>query len=107
MPDFMHGMAKGIKVNTHLITDNVKDVAVGVKTNLQGNLKDVKATEMKLSSNKMQLGSNNVGTSSNNKGVTVIFEKIAEKFIIREDADIDKIAQALVKKIHEASLTTA
>lgn len=45
------------------------------------------------------------GASQSNRTVTI--DKLAETIVVREDADIDKIATALAKKLQEAEFNTA
>ncbi|AFM41939.1 phage tail tape measure protein, TP901 family [Desulfosporosinus acidiphilus SJ4] len=89
MPDFMKGMSQGIKVNAHLVTDKVKDVALGIKSNMQqGTLS----------------GS---GTTGSPLGNAVINNYFTLNGVVRDDSDIDKIADALVLKINAAAINMA
>ena len=97
MPDFMKGMGHGIKVNTHLVTDPVKDLSVGIKTNMNKNLsgasnpKDLKNT-----------GAAKDGSTQN--GIAITIAKLADSIIVREEGDIDKIATALANKLSQTAL---
>jgi phage-related protein len=95
MPDFMKGMSNGIKVNTHLVTDPIKDIAVGIKTNtlngLSGGVPQIKA----------QPTTNN---NKDNNPKLIQIAKLADQIIVREDADIDKIATALANKLIQTEL---
>jgi hypothetical protein len=90
MPDFMQGMAKGIKVNTHLVTDPVKKVALGIKTNMQGGIN----------------GDSSSTPQAKTKGkghIIVNIPKLADTLTVRNDSDIDKIAYALTKKLQKVA----
>lgn len=97
MPDFMKGMGHGIKVNTHLVTDPVKDLSVGIKTSMNKNLaggtstKDVKSTGTAKDSNSQN-------------GFAITIAKLADSIIVREENDIDKIATALANKLSQTAL---
>ena len=92
MPDFMKGMGDGIKVSTHFVTDPIKDLSVGIKTN----------TIKGLSSGGQ---SSNTGTSkSSGGGNTFSIAKLADQIIVREESDIDKIATALANKLVQTQL---
>lgn len=97
MPDFLKGMGTGIKVNTHLVTDPVKDLSVGIKTNMNKNLSGgskvggVKTTGVA----KEDTGQN---------GFAITIAKLADSIIIREEGDIDKIATALANKLTQTAL---
>jgi len=99
MPDFMKGMGHGIKVNTHLVTDPVKDLSVGIKTNMNNNLSGG------------SLGSK--GTSGSAKddkvqsGFAITIAKLADSIVVREEGDIDKIATLLANKLQLAALNKA
>ncbi|MDR3595098.1 hypothetical protein [Clostridium sp.] len=95
MPDFMQGLGDGIKVNTHLVTDPIKDLSVGIKTNTLGGLQ---GTNIPVQSTASKGGSGNR-----------IFQiaKLADHIIVREDADIDKIATALANKLTQTELGMA
>jgi soluble cytochrome b562 len=90
MPDFMKGLGDGIKINTHLVTNPIKDLTVGIKTNAKNGLAG---------------GIKEVPVKSQSKGETVKqvnIAKLAEQIIIREEADIDKFATAFANKLIEA-----
>ena len=100
MPDFLKGMGTGIKVNTHFVTDPVKDLSVGIKTNVNKNL-----------SGGSKSGSPGVkGAASTGKddgaqnGFAITIAKLADSIIIREESDIDKIATALANKLMNTQL---
>jgi Prophage tail length tape measure protein. len=99
MPDFMKGMGTGIKVNTHLVTDPVKDLSVGIKTNMNKNL----------SGGSKAGGVNSTVTGaakedSGQNGFAITIAKLADSIIIREEGDIDKIATALANKLTQTAL---
>jgi phage-related protein len=90
MPDFMQGMAKGIKVNTHLVTEPIKKVALGIKTNMQGGIN----------------GDSSSTPQAKTKGkgnIIVNIPKLADTLTVRNDSDIDKIAYALTKKLQKVA----
>ncbi len=90
MPDFMKGMGAGVKVNTHFVTDPIKDLSLGIKTN---------ATK--------DLSSGGKGTTGGNtqKGSSIItIAKLADQIIVREESDIDKIATMLANKLVQTQL---
>lgn len=97
MPDFMKGMGNGIKVNTRLVTDPVKDLSVGIKTNMNKNLsggsntKDLKRTTTAKDNNTQN-------------GLAITIAKLADSIVIREEGDIDKIATALANKLTQTAL---
>lgn len=99
MPDFLKGMGNGIKVNTHLVTDPVKDLSVGIKTNMNKNLSGgSKAEGIKTTATgaaKEEAGQN---------GFAITIAKLADSIIIREEGDIDKIATALANKLTQTAL---
>lgn len=97
MPDFMKGMGHGIKVNTHLVTDPVKDLSVGIKTNMNKNLSDGSKT-----ANLKTAGTSKDDTSKNGFAITIA--KLADSIIVREEGDIDKIATALANKLTQTAL---
>lgn len=97
MPDFMKGMGHGIKVNTHFVTDPVKDVSVGIKTNMNKNLSDGSKT-----ANLKTAGASKDDTSQNGFAITIA--KLADSIIVREEGDIDKIATALANKLTQTAL---
>jgi len=93
MPDFMQGMGNGIKVSTHFVTDPIKDLSLGIKTNV-----------------KSGLSSGPQGTTGNtiSKGsLSITIAKLADQIIVREDSDIDKIATALANKLTQTQLGMA
>lgn len=96
MPDFLKGMGTGIKVNTHLVTDPVKDLSVGIKTNLNKNLSG--------GSTKTASGATTSGKKDTEKGFAITIAKLADSIIIREENDIDKIATALANKLANTAL---
>ncbi|WP_459481447.1 phage tail protein [Clostridium saccharoperbutylacetonicum] len=91
MPDFLQGLGNGIKVNTHLVMDPIKDLSLGIKTN----------TLTGLSSGVAQMKSQTV---SNNSSRQVTIAKLADSIVIREEADIDKFATALAIKLNQTAL---
>jgi hypothetical protein len=100
MPDFMKGMGHGIKVNTHLVTDPVKDLSVGIKTNMNNNL----------SSGSKAVNLKTAGSTKDDKvqsGFAITIAKLADSIIIREEGDIDKIATLLANKLQLAALNKA
>lgn len=88
MPDFMQGLGNGIKVSTHFVTDPIKDLSVGIKTNTLNGLSSGVA--------QMQTKS---GTSKSNNPRSISIAKLADSIIVREESDIDKIATALANKL--------
>lgn len=93
MPDFMQGMGQGIKVSTHFVTDPIKDLSLGIKTNTKGGLTS---------------GGIQGTTGSTSKGsLSITIAKLADQIIVREDSDIDKIATALANKLVQTQLGMA
>lgn len=97
MPDFMKGMGHGIKVNTHLVTDPVKDLSVGIKTNMNKNL-----SPGSKDGNLKTTGTSKEGAEQNGFAITIA--KLADSIIVREEGDIDKIATALANKLSQTAL---
>lgn len=100
MPDFLQGMGKGIKVNTHLVTEPIKELAVGVKTNMGKSLE----------SGKNSAGTGSTKTVINNKNKdrpSITIAKLADSIVVREEADIDKIATKLAHKLEHTDLGMA
>lgn len=89
MPDMLKGMGQGIKVNAKLITDPIKTVALGIKTNMQGGIAGTAATTS--------------GASTGKASIVITIPKLADQIIIREDSDIDKITTMLAKKLLKTS----
>ena len=97
MPDFLKGMGRGIKVNTHLVTDPVKNLSVGIKTNMTKNLSGgTNSKDLKNTSTSKE--------SSPQNGFAITIAKLADSIIIREESDIDKIATALANKLMNTQL---
>lgn len=94
MPDFMQGLGDGIKVNTHLVTEPIKDLSVGIKTN----------TVSRLSGGVNQIPVHSANTSGT-KSISIA--KLADQIIVREEADIDKIVKALVTNLRKESFKMA
>ncbi len=86
MPDMLSGMGKSLTVNTKLITDPIKTVALGIKTNMQGGIAGTTATA----------NSTSKDTSKTSKAPFIIQMYGAT---IRKDADIDDLATALANKL--------
>lgn len=97
-PDFMKGMAGGIKANVRFVTDATKNVATGIKENILPKASEVKSTT---------IINTNSSSSKNDKTYTIMIPKLADQLIVREDADIDKIADAFVKKLKGTSFNMA
>lgn len=97
MPDFMQGMGQGIKVSTHFVTDPIKDLSVGIKTNTVNSLSGGVGTQV--STSKTQ--------TTNKDGYSIQIAKLADSIVIREDADIDKIATAFVDKLRKENFKMA
>ena len=94
MPDFLQGMGQGIKVSTHFVTDPIKDLSLGIKTNTKSGLTIG--------------GQSSSGPSKNNGGGNVFtIAKLADQIIVREESDIDKIATALANKLVQTQLGMA
>lgn len=95
MPDFMKGLSNGIKVNTHLVTEPIKDLSVGIKTNTLGGLQNNAISTQ--------------GTSSKGASGSKIIQiaKLADSIIVREESDIDKIATAIANKLIQTELGMA
>lgn len=92
MPDFMKGMGNGIKINTHLVTDPIKDLSVGIKTNTLGGLQGTTTSTQTTS-------------AKGNTGSKIIqIAKLADHIIVREESDIDKIATAIANKLVQTEL---
>ena len=100
MPDFMKGMGHGIKVNTHLVTDPVKDLSVGIKTNVNKNLSGGSKSGSLGAKGAANTGKDD-GTQS---GFAITIAKLADSIIVREESDIDKIATALANKLTQTAL---
>jgi hypothetical protein len=100
MPDFMKGMGHGIKVNTHLVTEPVKDLSVGIKTNMNGSL----SGGSKSGSLGTKGSTNTTKDNSAQNGFAITIAKLADSIIIREEGDIDKIATALANKLSQTAL---
>ncbi|OOM71103.1 hypothetical protein CLPUN_50950 [Clostridium puniceum] len=98
MPDFLKGMGTGIKVNTHLVTDPVKNLSVGIKTNMNKNLSGGSKAE-----NVKAAGTTAKDDTAQN-GFAITIAKLADSIIIREEGDIDKIATALANKLTQTAL---
>jgi len=96
MPDFLKGMGTGIKVNTHFVTDPVKDLSVGIKTNMNKNLSG--------GSKDSNSGTTGPAKSSPQNGFAITIAKLADSIIVREESDIDKIATALANKLSQTAL---
>jgi phage-related protein len=99
MPDFLKGMGTGIKVNTHLVTDPVKDLSVGIKTNINKNLSGGSKPE-----GLKTIGAGATKEDSAQNGFAITIAKLADSIIIREEGDIDKIATALANKLNQTAL---
>lgn len=113
MPDFMKGMGTGIKVNTHLITEPIKNLTVGIKTNLS-DTKDFKVgvnPELTKSKNNKNSDTNVVGTANKkekkSKICSIKIAKLADSIVVREEADIDKIATRLANKLEHTDMGMA
>jgi phage tail sheath gpL-like len=91
MPDFMKGMGNGIKVSTHFVTDPIKDLSMGIKTNTKGGL----------ASGGIQ---GTTGSATSKGPLSITIAKLADQIIVREDSDIDKIATALANKLVQTQL---
>ncbi|EHJ00874.1 hypothetical protein CDLVIII_4361 [Clostridium sp. DL-VIII] len=100
MPDFMKGMGNGIKVNTRLVTDPVKDLSVGIKTNMNGTL----SGGGKSGSLGLKGSTNTTKNDSTQNGLAITIAKLADSIVIREEGDIDKIATALANKLTQTAL---
>jgi phage-related protein len=100
MPDFLKGMGRGIKVNTHLVTEPIKDLAVGIKTGVNKNL----SSGNKTSSQGFKGASGLTKDDSSQNGFAITIAKLADSIIIREESDIDKIATALANKLSQTAL---
>ncbi|OOM80941.1 hypothetical protein CLOBL_05400 [Clostridium sp. BL-8] len=100
MPDFMKGMGNGIKVNTRLVTDPIKDLSVGIKTNMNGTL----SGGGKSSSLGLKGSTNTTKNDSTQNGLAITIAKLADSIVIREEGDIDKIATALANKLTQTAL---
>ncbi|MBN7573674.1 MULTISPECIES: phage tail protein [Clostridium] len=100
MPDFLKGMGRGIKVNTHLVTEPIKDLAVGIKTGVNKNL----SSGSKTSSQGFKGASGLTKDDSSQNGFAITIAKLADSIIIREESDIDKIATALANKLSQTAL---
>jgi phage-related protein len=88
MPDFMQGLGNGIKVSTHFVTDPIKDLSLGIKTNtlngLSGGVAQIKTQS---------------SASKSNSPRSIQIAKLADSIVVREESDIDKIATALANKL--------
>lgn len=100
MPDFLKGMGRGIKVNTHLVTEPIKDLAVGIKTGVNKNL----SSGNKTGSQGFKGASGSTKDDSTQNGFAITIAKLADSIIIREESDIDKIATALANKLSQTAL---
>ncbi|WP_242976475.1 phage tail length tape measure family protein [Clostridium diolis] len=100
MPDFLKGMGRGIKVNTHLVTEPIKDLAVGIKTGVNKNL----SLGNKTGSQGFKGASGSTKDDSTQNGFAITIAKLADSIIIREESDIDKIATALANKLSQTAL---
>ncbi|OCB00593.1 phage tail length tape measure family protein [Clostridium beijerinckii] len=100
MPDFLKGMGRGIKVNTHLVTEPIKDLAVGIKTGVNKNL----SSGNKTGSQGFKGASGSTKDDSAQNGFAITIAKLADSIIIREESDIDKIATALANKLSQTAL---
>ncbi|MBW9158870.1 phage tail protein [Clostridium tagluense] len=84
-------MSKPIKINTQQVITPIKDVSLGIKTNL----KDTSSNGGKAS------------TATEKGKLSIIIAKLADQIIIREEADIDKLANALLLKLNAATINMA
>ncbi|MBC2579691.1 hypothetical protein [Clostridium sp. DJ247] len=99
-PDMMKLFGTGIKTNINHVIDPVKDVAVGVKTNLKNGIDAEPLSLGKVSS---------VNTTKNESKASILINiaKLAEQLVVREDSDIDKIADALANRLEKVSFSRA
>lgn len=98
MPDFMKGMAGGIKANMRFVTDATKNVATGIKENVMPS---------KQQSSSIITNTTTTNNSKKDTGINIIIPKLADQIVIREESDIDKIATAFVKKLKGTSFNMA
>lgn len=97
MPDFMKGMAGGIKSNMRFVVDATKNVATGIREN-------VMPKSDKITNNTVITNNNK---TAEDKGITIMIPKLADQVVIREESDIDKVATAFVKKLKGTSFNMA
>lgn len=97
MPDFMKGMAGGIKTNMRFVVDATKNVATGIRENVMPKSDKIPNNTIITNNNK----------TAEDKGITIMIPKLADQIVIREESDIDKVATDFVKKLKGTSFNMA
>lgn len=107
MPDFMGGLSTGITANIPLIQSAINKVTSTMNMNkpIMINTKQVidpiKNMSLGIRSTSNDGSSNALKANTITKGsIAITIAKLADQIIIREDADIDKIANAFLLKLN-------
>ena len=95
-PDMMKLFGGGIKANVSHVMNPVKDLAVGVKNNLRSG-----TDSETLNLNKVSSG--NLTKNERKASIMINIAKLADELVVREDSDIDKIADALASRLEKVS----